>query len=123
MQMFQIEMKNPWKENIEYPQEPLYNFKMIQLKFKKSFYGIKGSHTDRTRMIIEELDTECKDWMEDYLKIENGLIEFTIPKTGKYEIIQQSRSSNADRSNRIGPAMGVTVSLELDLKMVRKPRL
>ena len=54
--------------------------------------------------------------------MENGLIEFTIPKKGTYEIIQKSRSTNnsgLDTSRfEDGPAMGVTVRFELNLEMV-----
>merc|ERR1712062_203504 len=48
--------------------------------------------------------------------MENGLIEFTIPKGGRYKIVQKSRSSN--RSN--GPAMGVTIELHSDYKKGEK---
>ena len=93
---------------------------MIQLKFKKRFYGKFGCDTDRTKMNKDQLDIEMKDWIETYLKMNNGLIEFTIPKTGKYEIIQQSRSSNRDtRSGTEGPAMGVHIKFEMNLKQVR----
>ena len=37
----------------------------------------------QTIMEIEELDIEYKDWMKTYLTMENGLIEFTIPKPRK----------------------------------------
>ena len=69
-------------------------------------------------MNIGQLDIEKKDWMESYLKMENGLIEFTIPKTGKYQIIQQSRSSNYD-GERKGPAFGVNIRFQINLKQVR----
>ena len=118
MQMFQIDIGNPCRET----NESLYDFKMVQLKYKKTFYGTEGSDTDRTKMKIEELDIdfESNAWIKNYLSMEKGLIKFRIPKTGKYEIDQQSRSSNSDMAVRMGPAMGVTVSLELDLKLVRK---
>ena len=64
---------------------------------------------------MDQLDIKKKAWMKNYLKMNNGLIEFTIPKTGKYEIIQQSRSSNMYH----GPAMGVYIEFELNLKQVR----
>ena len=112
--MFEMEIENPLDETVR----PLFHFETIQLKFKSSFYGEDGYETDRTKMKIEELDIEYKDWMEHYLKMENGLIEFTIPKTGKYQIVQQSRSSNADAYDMDGPAMGVNVTLELASKKV-----
>ena len=121
MQMFQLEIENPCNENIQCSvsqEEPLYDFKMIQLKFIKTLYTQRGNILDRTEMKIEKLDVEFKDWMGNHMKMENGLIEFTVPKTGRYEIIQQSRSSNTDRNIRIGPAMGVTISLDVDLKKV-----
>ena len=95
---------------------------MIQLKFKKSFYGEYGHKTDRTKMNKDQLDIQKKDWMENYLVMENGLIEFTIPTTGKYQVIQQSRSANRhlpwDKSGGL-PAMGVNITLLIDLKQVR----
>ena len=59
--------------------------------------------------------------MDTYLTEENGLFSFTIPKSGKYEIVQTSMSWNWDSSKDEsikGPSMGVTVTLELDLKKV-----
>ena len=118
--MFQLDIENPFEESIEnFRFESLFDFEMIKLKFKKTFYGDGGRDTDRTKMKMEELDIETKDWMNTYLKMQNGLIEFTIPKNGKYQIIQQSRSSNRDiDSNCQGPAMGVTLEFKIDLKKV-----
>lgn len=92
---------------------------MIQLKFKKSFYGYGGVHTDRTKMNIDQLDIDNEEWIKTYLTIKNGLIEFTIPKTGKYQIIQQSKSSNWDDGDRKGPTMGVKIRFEINMKKVR----
>ena len=116
--MFEMEINNPLDERIQYV-EPLFDFKMIELKFKKAFYGDDGDKTDRNEMKLEELDIEYRNWMENYLKMENGLIEFTIPKNGVYEIIQQSRSCNQSYGEQNGPSMGVTVKLELDLQNVK----
>ena len=96
----------------------IFDFDPIQLKFKKSFYGDDGDETFRTQMNIDQLDIGNEEWIRNYLKMENGLIEFTIPKTGKYQIIQQSRSSNFDRNERKGPAMGVNIRLKMNLKQV-----
>ena len=79
-----MEIDNPLEKDIK--EDPLFDFKMIQLKFKKDFYGPCGDFTDRTRMKIEELDIEYEEWMTSFLTIENGLIEFTIPTSGRYQI-------------------------------------
>ena len=117
--MFEMEIENPFDENIQFICE---DFKMIQLKFKNDFYGVEGDRTDREKMEIEKLDIEFDNWMEKYLAMEikpcQGLIEFTVPKTGKYQIIQQSRSTNFDDRDMLGPAMGVTVQFKLNLKKV-----
>ena len=112
--MFEMEIENPLDETVR----PLFHFETIQLKFKRSFYGEDRYETDRTKMKIEELNIEYKDWMKKYLKMENGLIEFTIPKTGKYQIVQQSRSSNMNDEDIEGPALGIIVTLELASKKV-----
>jgi hypothetical protein len=118
VQMFQMEIENPLDKAVS----PLFDFKMIELKFKKTFYEYHVSYqcTDRVKMKIEELDINNESWMDNHLKMENGLVEFTIPKTGKYHFVQQSRSSNLDDRERIGPAMGVNVELEIDLKRGEK---
>ena len=117
--MFQLELEDPFEESIQSFQfNALFDFEMIKLKYKKTFYGNGGYNTDRTKMKIDELDIEAKDWMSTYLKMQNGLIEFTIPKNGKYQIIQQSRTSNWDDYRSHGPAMGVTVEFKIDLKQV-----
>ena len=68
---------------------------------------------------MEQLDLENENWMKSFLKMENGMFEFIIPKTGKYEIIQQSRSTNINSSRLvIGPALGVTVKFNMNLKKV-----
>ena len=123
--MFKIKIENPFDEDvsgrsIQDELRKLFDFKMIKLMFKKSFYE-NGYKTDRTKMELDELDIEHKQQprMKAYLKIEKGLIEFTIPKSGKYEIIQQSRSSNNNVDDSVdGPAMGVNLELELVLKKV-----
>ena len=98
----------------------IFDFESIQLKFKKSFYGSYGYNTDRTKMNIDQLDIDNEEWIRTYLTMENGLIEFTIPKTGKYQIIQQSRSSNRDYNYDCkGPAMGVNMRFAMNLKQVR----
>ena len=95
-------------------------FGPIELKFKKNFYGSDGVKTDRTKMNIDQLDTDNEEWIKTYLKMNNGFIEFTIPKTGKYQIIQQSRSSNQDWDEECtGPAMGVNIRFKMNLNQVR----
>ena len=117
--MFQTKIENPLNQSAEPLQSEPSDFKMIQLKFKKSFYGIFGYDTDRTKMQINELDIENKNWMTTNLKMDNGLLEFTIPKTGKYEIVQESRTSNYFLGPSVtGPAMGVHVTIEMNLKKV-----
>ena len=114
--MFQMEIENPFDERIQFiNEEPLFDFKMIQLKYKIYFYTYE--EMERDRMLIEKLDIEPEHWMENYLTMENGLIEFTVPKTGTYHIMQQSRSSSAYDPD-VGPAMGVTVQFEWNLKKV-----
>ena len=111
--MFRIEIKNPCAETVQYIQEEtLFDFEMIELKFKKSFYGDYGYRTDRNKMKIGELEIEYKDWMDTHLTMENGLIEFIVPKGGRYEIVQKSRSSNWDKGDLSGPAMGVTIEFQ-----------
>ena len=118
--MFEMEMKNPLDETVQHIENiSLYDFEMIELKFNKSFYGKEGRSCDRRYMKIEELDIEKEDWMETYLKIENGLLELIIPKTGKYQIIQQSRSTNYGIGREVGPAMGVRVEFEMELIKVK----
>ena len=65
-------------------------------------------------MILENLDLEQSHWCKEFLNFENGLIELTIWRSGKYEIIQQSRSTKNYREL----AMGVTVQLEIELAKV-----
>ena len=115
--MFQMEIENPLDETVR----PLFDFKMIELKFKTTVVNAKNIGY-RTQMKIEALDVEFKDWMNTYLTMENGLIEFTVPKTGNYEIAQHSASSNRDSSKDLsvrGPAMGVTIELETHLNKVK----
>ena len=118
--MYELEIKNPFDETVRNSEEEKFlDFKIIQFKFKKTFYGEWGNGTDRTKMNIEQLDFEYEDWMKSYLTMENGIIEFIIPKTGKYEIIQQSKSTNINSSRLvIGPALGVTVKFNMNLKKV-----
>ena len=113
-------IENPLDDSVQ-NEQPLFDFKTIELKFKKKFYGQNGSVTDRNKMKIEELDIKYEDWMKNYLKMKNGLIEFTVPKTGRYQIIQQSRSVNEDTDSVRGPSMGVTVELYVDFKKVSNP--
>ena len=122
--MFEIEIENPCDESIQFvPTQPLYDFEMIELKFKKTFYGSHGWRTDRNGMKAEALDTEYQNWMDTYLTMTNGLIEFTIPKKGKYQIIQKSRSSNQDVGDRKGPALGVTTQFECDFEKVQNVQI
>ena len=112
--MFQIEIENPCNENAV---RSLFDFNTITLKFKKTFYG-DGSSTDRTKMKLEELDIDHKPWMKANLTMENGLIEFRIPRRGKYQIIQQSRSSRQNHSSDDWKT-GINVEFKLDLKKVK----
>ena len=117
--MFEMEIDNPLDKDIK--EDSLFDFKMIKLKFKKNFYGEDREKTDRARMKIEELDIEYQNWMNTFLTMDNGLMEFTIPRSGIYRIIQQSRSTNMDVTEHrtmSGPAMGVTITLELRMKKV-----
>ena len=109
------------------------DFRKIELKYNQSVNGRFGTVSNRDEMIIENLDLEpClheafypdmhhdKYWCKEYLNFENGLIELTIRRSGKYEIIQQSRSlyeSNALFCDG-GSAVGVTVQLEMELAKV-----
>ena len=111
-----MEIENPCDVSVP---DPLFDFKIIQLKFKKTFYDVCGRSTDRDYMTITELDLKYENWMENYMTMENGLIEFTIPKTGRYEIIQKSRSTNVDGRR----ALGVTVQFVLNLERVKSFKL
>ena len=119
--MFQIKIANPCDETLPYNENE--SFCDIKLKFKRSFYGKDGDETDRTIMKIEELEIENMGCMDTNLKMEDGLIEFITPKKGRYQIIQQSRSSNQDDENRMGPAMGVNIQFELDLEKVNNIKI
>ena len=123
-----MKLENPLDETVQNIQGISFiDFDRIELKFKKTFYRKFGVFTDRTNMKITELEmfeTWMKSWIDTYLVMKNGLMELTIPKTGKYQFILQSRSSNRDWSDAWndwndasrGPAMGVNVELVMDLK-------
>ena len=87
---------------------------MIELKYKKAFYGQDGTITDRNNMQINQLDIRYRYWMHKYLKMTNGLIEFTIPQTGIYRIHQQSRNSNCQ-----GPSRGVNIQFKMEMEKVK----
>ena len=100
------------------------DFTTFEIKFQKSFYGKLGYYADRDEMKIENLDLTNRDWIKEFIKFENGFIELEIPKSGKYSIYQESRSTNRDRwaavyPNCTGPAMGVNLSFEMELEKVR----
>ena len=100
------------------------DFKKIEIKFKESVHGPFGTWTNRDRMLMENLDLQNNKWIEQFLKIENGMIECTIPRSGKYQIIQQSRSMNQWKSGK--PSLGVNIELRMGLtkvKNVSKERL
>ena len=69
-------------------------------------------------MKLEELDIDHKPWMKANLTMENGLIELRIPKRGRYQIIQQSRSSRQNHSSDYCTT-GINLEFKLDLKKVK----
>ena len=91
----------------------------IQIKFKKSVHGPYGTWTNRDRMKMKNVDMMNYEWFfKQILEIEYGIIEFTAPKSGKYRIIQQSRSTNPKFGGK--PSFGVNLELKIVLKKGEK---